>query len=241
MRTGARIEVCSKAPYNPFMKASWRFAVLFAAAAAGLLHAQGTKTRDDASKYSAHGQINSVSMGAALWGHYVPVDGVSFKTDEYLVVEVALFAPPSMKLDIDASQFVLTVNGQRLLPLAPGLATLRYVIPDMREPRPHLDSDAGVGPVTISTGRDPVQPKFPGDSNPANIPLPPRTQSSDDPLQRKPVDPVQAISNAALPEGRHGTPISGYLFYAYTGKLKRVKHVELEYNSRMGAATLSLR
>jgi hypothetical protein len=223
------------------MRESWRFALSLVAASLNLLQAQGTKTRDDPGKYSAHAQIGSLGLGADLWGHFTPLDGVTLKTDSYLVVEVALFAPANTKVAIDAGQFVLKVNGQRLLPQSPGLVTLGNVVPDMRERGPRLETDAGVGPVLISTGRDPVQPKFPGDSNPADIPLPPRSQTSDDGLQKDPVDPVKAVSNAALPEGSHATPISGYLFYPYMGKLKRVKHAEIEYTSAMGTASLSLR
>lgn len=206
-----------------------------------LLHAQGTKTRDDPAKYSAHAKIGVVGIGADLWGHFIPLDTESLRTDEYLVVEVALFTSAGAKVAIDPAQFVLKINGQRLLPSSPGLVTLGIVDPDMRQRGPHLETDAQIGTGEISTGRDPTQPKFPGDSNPADIPLPRRAPSSDEGLQKEPIDPVKAVNATALPEGSHPTPISGYLFYAWTGKLKRVKHAVIEYTSPMGAATLTLR
>lgn len=205
-----------------------------------LLTAQGTKPREDPAKYSAHTQIGSIGFGADFWGHSVPIEDGALKTDSYLVVEVALFAPPSAKLVLSASQFVLKVNGQRLTPNSPGLGTIGSLIPDMRNRGPRLETQSGVGPITVSTGRDPAQPKFPGDSNPADIPLPPQTQPSDG-IQKEPIDPVKAVSDAALPEGPHATPISGYLFYLWTGKLKRIKSAEIEYTGPIGTATLSLR
>jgi hypothetical protein len=217
------------------VKPLWRFALLLVAASLSLLQAQGTKTREDPGKYRAHAQIGSLGIAADLLGHYIPLEGTAIRTNNYLVVEVALFAPPNTKVAINSGQFALKVNGQLFLPQSPGLVTVGYVVPDMRERRSRLEADAGVGPVIVSAGRDPVQTKFPGDTNPADSPLPPRSNGSDDALQRDPVDPVKAVSNAALPEGSHATPISGYLFYAYTGKLKRIKHAEIEYTSPTGA------
>lgn len=221
------------------MREPLRIAFVLVAVSIGL-SAQGTKTRDDAAKYSAHAQVGPVNIGADLWGHSIPIEGGFLRADNYLVVEVALFAPPNTKVAIDTGQFVLRVNGQRILPDSPGLVTIGNVDADFRERGPRLEADAQTGPLIVSTGRDPVQPKFPGDSNPADIPPPRRTQPSEG-LQKEPVDPVKAVNEAALPEGSHATPIGGYLFYAWTGKLKRVKHVEIEYVSGLGTATLSLR
>ncbi|MGC2660839.1 MAG: hypothetical protein WA324_23025, partial [Bryobacteraceae bacterium] len=155
------------------------------AASLSLLHAQGTKTRAEPGKYSAQAKLGEVRLGAELWGHYIPLDnGETLKSYEYLVVEFAFFAPPDLKVSIDPSQFSLKFKAQRLLPTSAGLVTLGYVDPDMKERGPRLITDSEVGPVQISTGRDPVQQKFPGDSNPADTPLPRAPQrSSDDGLQ----------------------------------------------------------
>jgi hypothetical protein len=52
---------------------------------------------------------------------------------------------------------------------------------------------------------------------------------------------VKAVANAALPEGSHVTPVSGYLFYHYLGKLKAIKHAELIYSGPTGETTVVLR
>jgi hypothetical protein len=214
---------------------------LFAAVSLGALHAQGTKTRDDAAKYSAHAEMGPVTLAADFWGHGIPLDdGMNVNTRSYLVVEVALFAPPSSKLPISASQFTMKVNGQRLTAQSPGLVTVGMLIPDMRERGPRLETDEQVGPVAVSTGRDPVQAKFPGDNNPADRPRPPLGEPPAATTDKR-LDPVKAVSDAALPEGSHATPISGYLFFAWPGKLKHVKQAEIEYKSEIGTATLSLR
>ncbi len=215
-------------------------AVLLMLTSGSLLSAQGTKTRDLA-QYAAQVQLSSVSIGADFWGHYIPVEGGTLQADSYLVVEVALLAPPSEKVEINSGQFVLKVNGERLLPQSPGLITIGSVVPEMRERKPRLTTDTGIGPVLISTGRDPVQPRFPGDTNPANTPLPPRSEGDDGQLQTPPVDLPKAVRDAALPEGVHATPISGYLYYLYRGKLKQIKHAEVQYAGPAGTVTLTLR
>lgn len=215
--------------------------ILSLLAASCSLLAQGTKTRDDPAKYSAHAKLGTVGLGADLWGHFIPVDGGALKANSYLVVEVGLFAPASTKVVIDSGHFVLKVNGQRLVPDSPGLVTIGAMDPDMQERGPRLITDTQIGGGEISTGRDPTQPKFPGDSRPEDIPQPRRHPSTDDGIQAKPIDPVKAVNEGALPEGSHATPISGYLYYPWTGKLKRIKHVELEYSSPLGTATLTLR
>ena len=210
------------------------------AASLSLLDAQGTKTRDAATKYSAHAEVASVSVGADFWGHYIPLEGSSVKTDGYLVVEIALFPQPKAKVAVIADQFELIVNGQRLMPVSQGQVVLGLVMPEMRETGTRLEAEAGAGPVVVSTGKDPAQPRFPGDSNPAGNPQPPLNRSPE--VQEKdPLNLEKAVANLALPEGSHAAPVSGYLFYAWPGKLKRIKHAEIEYSSPLGAAKLLLR
>jgi hypothetical protein len=214
---------------------------LVSLAAFGLLQAQGTKTRADAAQYSAHVELGSVTLAADFWGHGIPLeDGMDVKTQSYLVVEVAFFAPPSQKILLQPAQFTLKVNGQILTAQSAGLVTVGMLVPDMRERGPRVEADGQAGPATVSVGRDPTQPKFPGDNNPADIPrrLPGEAPAT---VTENRVDPVKAVSDAALPEGTHVAPLSGYLFFAWSGKLKHAKQVELEYKSELGTASLPLR
>jgi hypothetical protein len=202
------------------------------------LHAQGTKTRDNPSAYTAHAQFGSLAVAADLLGHFVPLENVTLETKGYLAVEVAFFAPAGTKIPIKTDQFVLKVNGRRLLPQPPKAVTLGYYFPDMRETHPRVEGSAG--DVNVAVGGQGPEPKFPGDANPANRPPPPaRDDTSLDTGQR--LDAADAITRAALPEGSHAAPVSGYLFYAFDGKLKHVKHAELEYSSPAGTASLVLR
>lgn len=39
----------------------------------------------------------------------------------------------------------------------------------------------------------------------------------------------QAVMTTALPQGQHGAPVSGYLFFSYTGRAQAIKSLELRY------------
>jgi hypothetical protein len=58
---------------------------------------------------------------------------------------------------------------------------------------------------------------------------------------KKTQTPEDAVRTAELPQGIHALPIGGYLFFAYEGKLKKIKHAELHYKGPLGEATLKLR
>jgi hypothetical protein len=218
------------------------FLSLLAAAAA--LAAQGTKPRDFPAQYTAHVQLGTTWIGADFHGHIVNTPKASYETPRYLVVEVAVFAPGSKKVDIDPTQFLLTVNGRTLTPQPPNVVSLALKNPVFEEQqRPHLETEADVGGVTASTGQPPMGPRFPGDSDPANnrMQLPKvDTDPSRGSVEQEHVDPADAIRRVGLEPGQHMTPVAGLLFYAWEGKLKKIKSLKLEYSSPHGTATLDL-
>jgi hypothetical protein len=217
-------------------------------AAAAVLAAQGTKPRDFPTQYTAHVKLASSASGSSIWvgadfhGHFVNTGSANYETPRYLVVEVALFGPTGKKVDVDPAQFLLTVNGSTLTPQPPNLVSLTLKNPAFQE-RPRLEAEGGVGGVTASTGQPPVSPRFPGDSDPTDNPVRlPRvdTDASRGSVQDEPVDPAEAIQRVGLDPGQHTTPIAGLLFYAWEGKLKKIKSIKLEYSGPQGKATLDL-
>lgn len=212
-------------------------------AAAAALAAQGTKPRDFPAQYTAHVQLGTTWIGADFHGHFVNTGKASYETPRYLVVEVAVFVPSGKKVDVDPTQFLLTVNGRTLMPQPPNLVSLALKNPTFEEQRPHLETEADVGDVTASTGQPPLGPRFPGDNDPANNRMPlPRvdTDPSRGSVEQEHVDPADAIRRVGLEPGRHMTPVAGLLFYAWEGKLKKIKSLRLEYSSPHGTATLDL-
>jgi hypothetical protein len=209
--------------------------------------AQGTQAKENASQYYAHGQLSQGdSIGADFLGKYLPIQGGAVYSDEYVFVEVALFAPaaakPGAKTDIEWNHFKLKVNGQSLTAQPPGMVTLEGNFPEMVA-RPQVILDGGAGNGQIEVGGTERKPRFPGD-DPSNTPQPvPRasTDASDGQVAQNAPDPGSAVKAAVLPEGAHTLPVSGYLCFVFEGKLKKIKHAELEYAGPLGKATLTLR
>lgn len=223
---------------RPFSLASGAI-FLFATLSTG----QGTKVKADAGQYFAHATLDKgYSIGADFLGKYLPVPGATVYSDEYIFVEVALFGAPGRKIDIHTGQFVLKINGRELKSRPPGMVTLEDNFPEMVA-RPEIVMDGGVGNGEAQVGGPETKQRFPGD-DPAHTPhrIP---QASTDPSQgqvsKSGKTPDEIVKASELPEGSHALPLAGYLFFVYEGKLKKIKHAELEYTGPLGGASLTLR
>jgi hypothetical protein len=112
-------------------------------------------------------------------------------------------------------------------------AALKY--PDWSM-RPQLTGVAGVGDGAVVIGRPRQVERFPGDRRPADTRMP---GSGNTPVQDSETPPPeQMVVEAALPEGPARGPISGYLYFAFKDKPKKVKSLELLYNTGTTQAVL---
>ena len=177
----------------------------------------GLEVRKSAAEYPVQAKGQDFQIGADYTVRTFLADGQSFSIDEYLLVEVGLF--PSGEANVNLQRFTLRLNGKNvLLPQTPGMVAASIKYPDWtRKPR----LEVGAGPVVFG-GQQPVG-RFPGDRR---EPLPRR-----DPIGREtetnPIDYTQVVTGAALPEGKTRRPVAGYLYFAYNGKLKSIRSVEL--------------
>jgi hypothetical protein len=205
--------------------------------------AQGTTPKEKPDSYYAHAALNDgLSIGADLLGRYLPVEGYSIYSDEYIYVEVALFGPKGRKIDLQSGQFVLNINKTPLTPQSPGLVTLTGNFPEMIA-RPQVVAGGGANGGVIEIGGRDRKPRFPGD-DPAHTPTPgpeAPVDPSNGQVQKAPVKPEILVERAKLPEGSHALPVSGFLFFAYEGKLKKAKHIVLDYKGPLGSASVTLR
>lgn len=200
--------------------------------------------KENAGRYFAHADLKSgAAIGADFLGRYLPVSGMTIYSDEYIFVEVAFFGAAGSRTEFSNSQFTLRVNGTTLMPQAPGLVTLNNNFPVM-ESKPQIVFDAGDGNGQVEIGGAQRKQRFPGD-DPEHTPAPPVPQAPTDisggqvpPKQQNPDELVRA---AELPAGSHALPTAGYLFFHFEGKLKKIKHAELDYKGPLGSATLTLR
>ena len=199
----------------------------------------GTKPRARAEVYPAHAKLQSLSLGAEYLVHSFSGGGETFIARDYLVVEVALFpAAKDGQQSINAGQFALRVNKhkQPLAPQAPEFVAASLKYPDWET---HPQAEASAGPVIF--GAPQSTPRFPGDPQAQPLPMPRAPAQNPGGVDRQPpVTADELAVQAALPEGDHRGPVSGYLYFPYHGKIKHIHSLELEFSGAAGHAALEL-
>ena len=184
--------------------------------------AKGMPPRANSTDYQARTQAGAVTIAAEFAGHSVPRPQGPLSTEEFVVVETALYGAPDAKVTLSPDNFSLRINGKKgALPSQPyGMVVRSVKDPEWAPPKPPEKSKSSIG-----TGGG-------GDSN-----LPP-------PVVHVPIELQRAMANdvhmAALPEGEHTLPQAGLLFFQYRGKTQSIHSLELIYNGPAGKATLSL-
>ena len=83
-------------------------------------------------------------------------------------------------------------------------------------------------------------PRFPGDpTGQSRAPKSPRVDTDDPNVpQRETLSVDEVVQRSALPEEPHSSPVSGFLYFPFTGKLKKIKSLEILYDGPYGEATL---
>ncbi len=175
---------------------------------AGAVFAQGTTPKAKPEDYPAHAQARSAALGAEFMVHSFSGGEQTYVARGFLVVEVALYPPHGQNVDVHSGNFVMYINGrkQELLPQPPSLVAASIAHPDWNSTR-HVEANAGAGPVSV------------GRPMPAQVPHAQTTQSK----------PEQVLIETALPQGEHHAPVSGFLFFAYSGRVQAIKSLELRY------------
>ena len=200
----------------------------------------GTTPKAGAADYPVHGKLGDVELGAEFLVHSVSSAGQTYFVPGYLVVEVAVYPPKRQTFDVAASQFALRINGKKggaLAPEAPSQVAWALKYPN-DQPQRGLQTSGQVGPVVLApTTQSPG--RFPGD------PQAPPTQRAPDldqtGIERPPVRTSdEVVVEAALPEGRAAGPVAGHLYFAYRGKVKSLKSLELIYQGPAGEVVLRL-
>lgn len=199
----------------------------------------GTETRRNASDYPAHAETGGVSLGAECLGRSAGTGRGMTVIPEHVVIDAALYPAAGSTLEVSAGHFRLRVNGKQVLlpqPAASAAAALKY--PDWSQ-RPGFEASAGSGDRGVIFGRRRPVERFPGDRRPEETRVPGsvsvrRAEDGEMP-------PEEMVTHAALPEGPTGGPVSGFLYFYYKGKLKKIKSLELLYDTGERQAALKLR
>ena len=195
--------------------------------AAGFAYAQGTTPKPSAADYPVHGE----NVGAEYMVHSFGAGEQMSIAADYLVVEVALFPAKDASVTVDPSRFFLRVNGKKSLlsPQPPSIVATSLTHPEWQAQRPGATADIGAGGVNAGLGYPKQGAPFPGAPQP-RLPNPPRAPDSGPPggIERAvPLKPVDVLTRTTLPEGLHRKPVSGFLFFPYTGRTDSIKSLEL--------------
>jgi hypothetical protein len=190
-----------------------------------LAAAAGTNPKPKVDEYPVHLKTTDLGIAAEYMVRTVFLDKQSITTDKYLVVEVALYPDPGRDVTVNAQHFTLRLNGKKdvRFPQAPSFVAASLKYSDWGHQRGVV---ASAGPVII--GRPAPVERFPGDNRDRN--RMPRQSGGDAPE----IDIAEELNRIALQEGPTKKAVSGYLFFAFDGKLKSLKQVELLYQAGPG-------
>jgi hypothetical protein len=205
----------------------------------------GTTPKSKASGYPVHAQLEDAEIGAEYMVRTVLAENQSFLTDDYLVVEIAVFPLHRREFLVNTNHLSIRINGRdsEVLPQVPAMVAASLKYPDWTR-KPQLIGSAGVGDGGIIIGRPRPVERFPGDRRAQDrLPAPPRVP--DQPARAadkaEEANPAETVVNAALPEGRIRLPVSGFVYFPYSGKLEKLKSVELLVRIGSQPAVLRLR
>jgi hypothetical protein len=134
--------------------------------------------------------------------------------------------------DINYGDFQLTVNGKKiaLTPMNPYTVATTLDHPDWQPQQPHVEATAGTPNGRVTLGAPPHTPLPTGDppGYPRTAPLPqPDPPGGIEPQPR--ASASQIAVECALPDGSQGSPVSGFLYFAYSGSTKSIKSLVLHY------------
>jgi len=186
--------------------------------------AKGLAPRGAPANYQAQAKAGTVTIGAEFMRHAVPTALGTLSTEDYVVVELGMFAAPGERTKLSITDFSLRINGKKPLPTQPyGMVLANVKDPEWEPPEPPKPKGGG-----LSTGGDSGGAQGEPPHAPPKMPMP---------LQHA---MQQKVQKAALPEGDRALPQAGLLFFSYHGRSEGIKSVVLMYTGPAGKTTLTL-
>jgi hypothetical protein len=183
---------------------------------------KGMPTRATPADYQAHTQAGALTLAAEFMRHSVPTPEATYSTEDFVIVEAALFGSPQARLTLSIGDFSLRINGKKIAsPSQPyGLSFSSLKDPEWEPPsKPKSDKP------TLDAGGSKADDSF-------------------KPIIRMPIElkrtMQQRVQRASMPEGDRALPAAGLLFFEYRGKPESIRSLELIYSGPAGKATLAL-
>lgn len=190
---------------------------------AAQIEARGLPPREGPADYQAQAKAGTLTVAAEFKGHWVPTLEGTLSTEDYVVIETALFGSPGARIRLSLDDFALRLNGRKTpLPsqryglVVGSLKDPEWVPPE--SPSPKSKTKIGGG----GEGEDSGPPK--------EIKIPIAVQRA----------MAQRVQRASLAEGDRSLPQAGLIFFQYRGKTENLESIELIYTGPDGRATLKL-
>ena len=180
----------------------------------------GIPPRSGPSDYPAQAKVGKVTIAAEFAEHGIPTPEGVLSSDNYVVVELAVFGPEGTRLPVSFSDFSLRVNGKKNPVQAESFERAGASVKDP-EWAP-LEKPEKSSSTSIGGGRNETSAPPPG---------PPAE------LRRA---WAKRVMQAAWAEGERPLPRAGLLYFPYGGKAKGIHSLELIYSGEAGKATLNL-
>ena len=190
------------------------------------MEAKGLPPRATPADYQAQVQAGAVTLAAEFKGHSVPTPQGPLSTEDFVVVEMALFGSPDARMKISADDFSLRINGKKApLPTRPfGMVLGSLKDPEWEPPEPAKSKSKS----SLSAGGSGGQGQSDGPPPPVKIPIE---------VQRA---MAQRVQKATLPEGDRILPQAGLVYFQYRGGIKGIRSIELVFAGPAGNVTLTL-
>jgi hypothetical protein len=212
------------------MSAIWRSAAVVLVWAAAALAQHGTTPRPTAEGYAVRVEAGPSTVAAGYLVHTVSSGGQSFLVPEHLVVEVAVYPAKGQRPVFSSGLFTLRINAKKeeLFPQAPGMVAASLKYSDW-ERRRSTEVSLGAGDGGIILGRPHPAERFPGDRRPAETGgQSPRVETRRTDQSGEPaLEVAEAVQEWAFPDGECAGPVSGFLYFAWKGKPKSIRSLEL--------------
>jgi hypothetical protein len=189
------------------------------------VRAVGLPPRASPTDYQYVAQAGTVTICAEFMGHGVPTEeGGPYTTENYVVVEAALFGPPNAKIQLSYKDFSLRINGKKQpVPSQPYVT----VFPNLKDPEwEPPESEKNLAESTISGAGGTTADRF--KQGPPKMPMALRHIME------------QRVLKASLSEGERPLPQAGLLFFDWHGETKGIRSMELLYSGPTGKAALTL-
>lgn len=186
--------------------------------------AGGLPPRATPGDYQFRTQAGKITITAEFTGHDVrTLEGGPYTTEDYVMVETALFGPQDTKLEMSYRDFSVRINGKKnVQPAAPTLTVFKSLKDPDWEPPEEKASKTSIG-----TGG--------GDNNSGDLP-----RLTHIPIERERAM-QQRVMKVSLGEGDRPLPQAGMLFFEYRGSVKSIHSLELLYNGPAGKASIVLK